>query len=74
MVSFICQKLSLFTKGCFESSLVEIGPEVLEKKILNFVKCVFTILLLSPLCKSHEPFFLTNWNPFYSNILCVKFD
>ena len=34
-----------------ESSLVEIGPVVREKKILNFRQCILAILLLSPLGK-----------------------
>ena len=40
-----------------ESSLVEIGPVVLEKKILNFRQCNLAILLLSPLGKGHGPSF-----------------
>ena len=35
-----------FTKGCFVSSLVEIGLEVLEKKIIKFCQCIFSILNL----------------------------
>ena len=37
--------------------LVEIGPVVLEKKILKFRQGIFTILLLSPLGKVHDPSF-----------------
>ena len=33
-----------FTKECFVLSLVEIGPLVLEKKIMKFCKCGFAIL------------------------------
>ena len=32
-----------FTQGCFVPRLVEIGPVVLEKKILKFRKCVFSL-------------------------------
>ena len=32
-----------FTQGRFVPSLIEIGPVVLEKKIFNFNKCIFTI-------------------------------
>ena len=32
-----------FTQGCFVPSLVEIGSVVLEKKILKFRQCIFTI-------------------------------
>ena len=30
-------------KGCTVASLVEIGPVVLEKKILKFCQCIFAI-------------------------------
>ena len=37
---------------CFVPSLVDIGPEVLEKKIFKFHQCiVFVILLLYPIGK-----------------------
>ena len=49
------------------SSLVEIGPVVLEKKIFNSCQCVFTILQLSPL-----DFVRTNWNPPLLRLLCAK--
>ena len=32
-----------FTQGCFVLSLVEIGPLVLEKKILKFRQCIFAV-------------------------------
>ena len=35
---FICKTLSFITQGCFELSLVEIEPAVMEKKIF-FFKC-----------------------------------
>ena len=38
-------------------SLVEIDPVVPEKKIFNFVIYIFTLLLLSPLEKGHDPSF-----------------
>ena len=38
-------------------SLVEIGPVVLEKKILKLRQYVFTLLLLSPLGKGQGPSF-----------------
>ena len=48
-----------FTLGCFLSSLVEIGPLVLEKGFLNVA-----ITLLSPLGKGCDPLFLQTWIPF----------
>ena len=39
---FIWMNLNPFSQGCFVPSLVEIGPGVLEKKILNFVN-VFSL-------------------------------
>ena len=42
---FIWTNLIIFTKGCFVTSLVEIGPVVLEIKILKFRQCIFTISL-----------------------------
>ena len=41
--SFIWTNLNPFTQRCFEPSLVEIGPVVLEKKIFKFRQCFFTI-------------------------------
>ena len=40
-----------FTKGCFVSSLVEIGLVVLEKKIIKFCQCIFVIHNYLPLEK-----------------------
>ena len=53
-----------FTQGCFVPSLVEIGPVVLEKKILKFRLCIFTILKLSRFGKGRGPSFEQTWIPF----------
>ena len=49
-----------FTQGCFVPRLVEIGPVVLEKKILH----IFTISKLSPLGKGQGLSFEKIWIPF----------
>ena len=63
------KNLLLFENGMFVScdilgplhqrivcvSLVEIGPVVLEKKILKFCHCIFAISLLYPLGKECGP-------------------
>ena len=36
LMAFICETLSFFTQGCFMPSSVEIGPMILEEKILKF--------------------------------------
>ena len=46
-----------YTKGCFVLSLVEIGPVVLEKKILKIRQCIFRFSYLSPLRKRRGPSF-----------------
>ena len=53
-----------FIQGCFVPSLVEIGSVVLEKKIFEFCKCIFTISLLSPLGEGWGPSFEQTWIPF----------
>ena len=54
-----------FTQGCFVPiKLVEIGPVVLEKKILKFCQCIFAISKLSPLGKRWGPSFEQTWLPF----------
>ena len=49
--------------------LVEIGPVVLEKKILKFRQGIFTILLLSPLGKVHG----SSLEQIYLRMLCAIF-
>jgi hypothetical protein len=49
-----------FTKRWFVPSLVTIGPVVLEKRL----KCIFTLLLLSPLGEWLSPSFEQTWIPF----------
>ena len=57
-----------FTQGCFLPSLLEIGPVILEKKILNFRNFV-----IIPPWKRAGPFIWTNLNPLYPSMLCAKF-
>ena len=45
-------------------SLVEIGPVVLEKKIFKYFHYNFSISLLSPLGKGHDPSFEQTLTPF----------
>jgi hypothetical protein len=44
-------------------SLVEFGLVVLEKKILKYFLCIFTLLLLSPLTEERRPSFQQTWIP-----------
>ena len=53
-----------FTQGYFVPSLVEICPVVLEKKIFKLRQYIFTLWLLSPLGKRHDPSFEKTWIPF----------
>jgi hypothetical protein len=46
-----------FTQGWFMPSLIEIGLLVLEEKIFKNVKCIFTLLWLSPLEEEQSPSF-----------------
>ena len=47
------------------TSLVEIGPVILEKKILKFcqIECIFVISLLSSIWNGQNPSFDQNLNP-----------
>ena len=54
-------------------SLVEIGPVVLEKKILNFVNNVFSLFLIISPWKRVGPFFWTNLNSLHPRMLFAKF-
>ena len=53
-----------FIKGSFVPSLVDIGLEVLEKKIFKSCQCTYTFLQLSPLGKENGPSFEQTWIPF----------
>ena len=45
--------------------MAEIGPVVLEKKILKFPQCIFRYLVtISPLGKGRGPLFEQTWAPF----------
>ena len=45
--------------------MAEIGPVVLEKKILKFRHCIFRYLvIISPLGKGRGPLFEQTWAPF----------
>ena len=57
---------------CFELSLVEIGPVVLQKKILIFLNVFFYFVIISP-WKSAGPINLIHLNPLYPKMLCAKF-
>ena len=51
-------------QGFFVTSLVEISPVVLKKKIFKVGQCIFTISLLSPLWKRRGPSFEQTQIPF----------
>ena len=54
-----------FIQECFVPNLVETGPVVLEKNILKYGQCIFTILKLSPLeTVVRGPSFEHTWIPF----------
>ena len=38
-------------------SVIEIGPSVLEKKVIKLLQCIFVISLFSPLGKGRDPLF-----------------
>ena len=64
----------LFTKGCFVTSLVEIGPVVLEKKILkSFSIYFYYFIMIFPLRRAW-PFIWTNLNPIHPRMFCATFD
>ena len=54
-------------------SLFEIGPMVLEMKIIK--QCIFSILLLYLLGKGQDPSFEQTWNPFTKEcfVIYIKF-
>ena len=52
------------TQECFVSSLVEIGPVVLEKKIFKSYQFIFINSRLSPLCEGRGPSFEQTWIPY----------
>ena len=62
-----------FTQGCFAPNLVEIGPVVLEKKIINFVNVFVLLGNYLPLEKWGGSFIWTNLNPLYPRMNCAKF-
>ena len=53
----------LFTKKCFVTSFVEIGPVILEDKIFKCGQRIFALLLLFHLWKKCDPAFKQNWFP-----------
>ena len=59
---FICfeQTWISFTQRWFVSSLVEIDPVVLEKKIIKMYQCFFA-MFLSPIDKGRNPSFEQTW-------------
>ena len=59
----------LFTQGFFMTSLVKIGPMVVEKMTFIFRHCTFAII--SPWNRIW-PFILQTQNILYTKILCVK--
>ena len=63
----------LFSQGCFEPRLLEIGPVVLDKKIFKLHLCIFTIFVIISPCKWAWPFIWTNLNPLYPKMLFAKF-
>ena len=63
-----------FTQGCFVSSLDEIGPMVIEKKIFKYLSMYFCYFVIISSWKRAGPFIWTNLNPFFPRMLCAKFD
>ena len=70
---FIWKTWIPFTQGCFVPSLVEIGPVVLEKKILTFSSMYFHYFIIISPWKKAGPFIWTNLNPLHLRMLCAKF-
>ena len=54
-------------------SVIEIGPSVLEKKVIKLLQCIFVISLFSPLGKGRDTLFEKNFNSLHPRILCAKF-
>ena len=56
-------------------SLFEIGPVVLEMKIIKLGQCIFSILLLYLHGKGQDPSFEQTWNPFTKEcfVIYIKF-
>ena len=72
VLPLICTKLNPDHQGCFKSSLVEIGPMVLEEKIKFYElrQSIFTISLLSPLGKGRAFLLNKSESPSPQNALC----
>ena len=54
---FLYKKMNSFTLGCFEQSLFEIVPVVLEEQVNNRRQCIFTMSFYSILRKGCCPSF-----------------
>ena len=50
----------------------EIGPVVLEEKIIKFSQCIFAISLLSPLLDKCGALHLENLSPHHQRMLCAR--
>ena len=61
-----------YIQGCIESSLVEIGPVVLQKKNFLISSMYFRYFELSPLGKGRA-LHLNKLNPLHTRMLCAKF-
>ena len=51
----------LLIQGFFMSSLIEIGPVIMEKNIFKLCQCMVALSLLSRLRKGHGPPFKQTW-------------
>ena len=73
IVGFAACLRPLYTKGCFVSNLVEIGPLVLEKKIFSISSKYFHYFVIISPWKRVGPFIWINLNPLHPRMLCAKF-
>ena len=62
-----------FTQGSFVPRLVEIGPVILEKNILKFLKVYFHYFIIISPWKRATHFIWTNLYPLHPRMLCAKF-
>ena len=58
-------------QGCFVSSLVDISPVVLEKKIFLILSIFFRYFVIISSWREMWPFFWTNLNPYHLRMICL---
>ena len=62
-----------FTQECIVQSLVEIGPLLLEKKILKMLSMCLCYFVIICSWKRARPLIWINLNPLHLRMLCAKF-